>query len=100
MTAVRIYQPSKTAMQSGRAKTRDWLVEFETTDPLTPNPLMGWVKSYDMTQELHLLFPSLQEALHFATVNGFSYTVCNPSKISMVPKNYAFNFTNPRVRGC
>ena len=99
MTRIRIYQPSKTAMQSGWRKTERWLVEFETNDPLTTEPLMGWVKSSDMTQELHLFFPSLSEALHFAMINGFSYTVCNPSQVYLVPKNYAFNFTNPRVRG-
>lgn len=99
MTTVRIYQPSKTAMQSGRGKTKNWFVEFETKDPLTTDPLMGWVKSYDMTQELHLSFPSLREALRFATINGFSYNVCNPCKIFMAPKSYASNFTNPRVRG-
>lgn len=99
MTTVRIYQPSKTAMQSGWGKTKSWRVEFETDDPLITDPLMGWVKSYDMTQELHLSFPSLSEALHYATINRFSYIVCSPSKISMVPKSYGFNFTNPRVRG-
>ena len=57
MTRVRIYQPSKSAMQSGWRKTKRWLVEFETEDPLTPEPLMGWVKSYDMTQELRFSFP-------------------------------------------
>lgn len=99
MTTVRIYQPAKTAMQSGYGKTKEWWVEFETHDPLTTEPLMGWVKSDDMTQELHLEFPSLGEALHYATIYGFSYTVCTPSKVSIVPKNYASNFTNPRVRG-
>ena len=28
----RIYRPSKTAMQSGRAKTKDWVLEFEPAD--------------------------------------------------------------------
>lgn len=99
MTTVRIYQPAKTAMQSGLAKTKAWRVDFETQDPLTTEPLMGWVKSKNMTQELHLEFPSLSEALHYATTHGFSYTICSPSKISIIPKNYAANFTNPRVRG-
>jgi hypothetical protein len=99
MTTVRIYQPSKTAMQAGRGKTKRWVVEFETDDPLTTESLMGWVESYDMSQELSLSFPSLSEALHFAVVNGFSYTVCNPSKIFMIPKSYALNFTCPRIRG-
>jgi len=100
MTTVRIYQPAKTAMQSGLAKTKEWRVEFETHDPLIAEPLMGWVASNDMTQELHLEFSTLGEALRYAINHGFSYTVSTPPKVlSIVPKNYAWNFTNPRVRG-
>lgn len=99
MTTVRIYQSAKTAMQSGKAKTKNWHVEFETQDPLTPEPPMGWVKGTDMSQELHLEFPSLSEALHYAVTHGFQYTVCTPSRAPILPKNYASNFTNPRVRG-
>lgn len=99
MTIVRIYQPAKTAMQSGLAKTKEWRVEFETDDPPTPEPLMGWVKSNDMTQELHLEFSSLDEALRYAITHDYSYTVCHPPKVAIIPKNYASNFTNPRVRG-
>ena len=99
MTTVRIYQPSQTAMQSGKGKTENWLIEFETLDPLLPNPLMGWVESHDMSQELHLSFSSLTEAVDFAVRKGFEYTVQSPCKTSVPPKNYAFNFTCPRVRG-
>lgn len=99
MTTVRIYQPPKTAMQSGKGKTTLWLMELETADPLTTEPLMGWVASYDMSQELRLSFPSLEAALQFAKLKGFSYRICNPCKIFMTPKNYASNFTDPRIRG-
>lgn len=99
MTTVRIYQPSKTAMQSGQGKTKSWRVVFETSDPLTREPLMGWVQSYDMRQELRLVFPSLAEAIHYAVSHGFSYTVCNSHQIKRVPKSYAINFTCPRMRG-
>jgi hypothetical protein len=100
MTTVRIYQPSKTAMQSGKKKTRKWRIEFETKDPLLTEPLMGWVAAYDMSQELQLSFPTLREALEFAKEKGVSYTVYNPSTRVVAPKSYATNFTNPRVRGC
>lgn len=99
MTTVRIYQPSKTVMQSGKGKTKKWLLEFETADPLIAEPLMGWVESYDMSQELQLSFSSLSKAIDFAIGNGLSYTVYNRCKISTKPKTYAFNFTCPRVRG-
>lgn len=99
MTTVRIYQPSKTAMQSGKGKTKEWRVEFESEDSFLPDPLMGWVSSRDTSQQLYLRFPSLEEALHFAKIKGVNYTVCNPSNISSFPNQYGFNFTNPRVRG-
>lgn len=99
MTTVRIYQPSKTAMQYGKEKTKDWAMKFETTDPLIAEPLMGWVQSFDTRQQLQLTFPTLDEALQYAKSNGFSYMICNPSQISRGPKSYATNFTNLRVRG-
>lgn len=99
MTTVRIYQPSKTAMQSGKKKTRKWRVEFETKDPLLTESLMGWVAAYDMSQELQLSFSTLREALEFAKAKGVSYTVYNPRSVSVTPKSYATNFTCPRVRG-
>lgn len=99
MTTVRIYQPSKTAMQSGKSKTKKWRVTFETEDPLSAEPVMGWIQAHDMSQELQLFFPSLDSALRFVTIRGLSYTICNPSLNSPVAKNYAFNFLCPRVRG-
>ncbi len=53
MTA-RIYKPSKTAMQSGQAATKDWLLEFEPEEPRTIEPLMGWTSSGDMKQQVKL----------------------------------------------
>lgn len=99
MPRVRIYQSSKNAMQSGKGKTKGWHVEFETHDPLTADPLMGWVSSQDMSQELRLIFPTLEEALRFVKSKGLLYTVCNPPSIYFIPKNYGFNFTCPRIRG-
>lgn len=100
MAKVRIYQPSKTAMQSGKGKIKKWLMEFETKDPMTAHSLMGWVSSQDTSQQLHLTFLSLREAIRFAKEKGFNYTVYNPTEISIPPKNYALNFTCSRIRGC
>jgi NADH dehydrogenase (ubiquinone) Fe-S protein 4 len=38
---VRIYRPSKNAMQSGTDNTQRWEIEFETRERWE-NPLMGW----------------------------------------------------------
>ena len=49
----RIYQPPKNAMQSGRAGTHEWVLEFERLSPQRPDPLMGWIGSSDTQQQVH-----------------------------------------------
>ncbi|HAT34799.1 MAG TPA: ETC complex I subunit, partial [Rhodospirillaceae bacterium] len=53
---VRIFRPAKTAMQSGRAKTKDWLLVFEPQDRATPDPIMGWNGSADTRRQVRLEF--------------------------------------------
>jgi hypothetical protein len=55
MTA-RIYKPARTAMQSGAAKTKEWVLDYEPEQPRAVEPLMGWTSSGDMKQQLRLLF--------------------------------------------
>jgi hypothetical protein len=100
MAKVRIYQPSKTAMQSGKGKTKKWLMEFETKDPMATHSLMGWVSSQDTSQQLHLTFSCLREAISYAKEKGLIYTVYNPTQLSSPPKSYGINFTCSRIRGC
>ena len=54
--SARIYKPAKTAMQSGTAKTHDWVVDFDPEEPRHVEPLMGWTSSSDMRQQLRLRF--------------------------------------------
>ena len=61
MTA-RIYRPAKTAMQSGKAKTRDWQLDYDPEEPRQIESLMGWTSSADMKQQLRLQFASKEEA--------------------------------------
>lgn len=99
MPLVRIYQPSKSAMQSGKANTKVWYITAEPTDPLLSEPIMGWTSSTDMSQEVRLTFSSLEKAIEFARLKGLQYTIYNSTKIDSRPKNYGENFTCPRVRG-
>ena len=62
MTA-RIYRPAKTAMQSGNAKTKDWLLEYEPEEPRVVESLMGWTSSGDMKSQIRLSFASKDEAV-------------------------------------
>ena len=66
MALARIYRPAKTAMQSGKAKTRDWLLEFEPASARTVDPLMGWTSSDDMNGQVRLSFETSDEAIAYA----------------------------------
>lgn len=92
MMTVRIYQPPKSAMQSGKGHRNQWVVRFEPLTPSIPDPVMGWPSSTDMAQELSLSFPSLEKAIEFSKLRGLDYTIFSPSKIKLTPKNYAHNF--------
>lgn len=94
VSAVRIYQPAKTAMQSGRGKTRHWVVEFEPTAPRDTDPLMGWTSSSDTRSQLRLRFESREQAVAYAESKGLSYTVRQPHVRRIKPKNYADNFSS------
>ena len=93
---VRIFKPAKTAMQSGTAKTKEWLLESEPA-PKTVDPLMGWTSSRDTMQQVQLWFPTLEEATSYAEKSGWQYTVEQPNSRPVRPKAYADNFAYNRV---
>jgi hypothetical protein len=96
MARVRIYQPAKTAMQSGTAKTRAWVLEYEPATPREPDPLMGWASAADTLNEVHLRFDTLEAAVAFARKRGLDYTVIAPRVRTIRPKSYADNFRYDR----
>ena len=91
---VRIYKPAKTAMQSGRALTHEWLVEPDLYAPRTLEPIMGWTAADDTLVELlgKLRFPTCEEAVVFATRKGWEYTIVDPHVRQVTPRNYLDNF--------
>lgn len=91
MSTAKIYQPAKNAMQSGKAKTC-WQLEYEPEGARFNDPIMGWVGSADMKQELDLSFPTKELAIAYAVKNGLEYTVIEPEKPRMIIKSYADNF--------
>jgi len=95
---VRIYQPSKTAMQSGRGKTHNWVLEYEIETPRRPEPLMGWIASGDTLNQVRLRFPTKEEAVAFAERKGWSYDVAEARERRVQPKSYADNFRSDRPR--
>ncbi len=93
----RIFRPAKTAMQSGEARTKDWVLEFEPETPREIDPLMGWTGSRDMKAQIHLQFDSKDEAIAYATRNGIAYTVLEPKPRKAIRKSYAENFKFGRI---
>lgn len=98
MSKVRIYQPCRTAMQQGTAKTRSWLVEFEAGSPRTRDALMGWTSSGDTRTQLRLRFPTRDEAVAYAERNGLDFEVIEPKARRPKLKSYAENFRFDRAR--
>jgi hypothetical protein len=93
----RIFKPAKTAMQSGVARTKEWVLEFEPQAPRTIDPLMGWTGSQDPRQQVHLSFDTKEEAIAYAERNGIPYTVHEPDPRKPVLKSYAENFKYGRI---
>ena len=91
MKKARIYIPAKTAMQSGRGKTKKWILEFITKNT-SINPLMGWESSTDTLEEVVLRFSSKEKAIEYADSYDISYNVIEPKKKEFVIKSYADNF--------
>ena len=92
MPDVRIYKPTKTAMQSGTKKYDKWIIEFITDKPGI-NPLMGWESSTDTYSEVKLEFTSKELALDYAKKNKIEFEIIEPKLRKINKKSYADNFT-------
>ena len=92
MKKAKIYIPTKTAMQSGLAKTNKWIIEFKTKDSST-EPLMGWESSTDTLSELKLEFSTKESAIDYAKRNKIIFEVVEPKQRKILKKSYSDNFT-------
>jgi ETC complex I subunit conserved region len=95
MTA-RIYKPARTAMQSGNAKTKEWVLDFEPEQPRVVEPLMGWTASGDMKQELRLFFQTKEEAIAYCEREAIPYQVFESPLVRRPRIAYADNFAAGR----
>ena len=88
----KIYKPAKNAMQSGRANSTKWLLEYELETPRRPEPLMGWISSHDTLNQVRIQFDTKEEAVAFAEREGFEYSLSEPHARKVKPQNYIDNF--------
>lgn len=94
----RIYQPARTAMSSGTAKTKDWVLEFASDQSREVDPLMGWTSSGDTQAQVRLTFDSKEAALDYAKDKGIDAIVSEPKKRkpNIRPGGYGDNFATGR----
>jgi len=90
--AARIYKPAKTAMQSGQANTKAWVLDFEPEEPRQVEPLMGWTSSADMNSQIRLSFDSREEAVAYCERNGIGYQVSEEKPAARRGVSYSDNF--------
>lgn len=90
----RIYKTPKSAMQSGRSRTGDWVLQFEPGEPKRIDPLTGWFGSGDTRAQVRLAFPTAEAAVEYAQAKGWPYEVeaAPAAKAEIKPKSYADNF--------
>lgn len=94
----RIYKPARTAMQSGVAKTRGWVLDFAPESAREVDPLMGWTSSSDMQSQVRLRFDTKDAALEYAQAHGIDAQVFEPKtrKPNVRPGGYGDNFATNR----
>lgn len=94
----RIYRPARSAMQSGTAKTHDWILEFVPADARFIDPLMGWTGSEDTESQVTLRFNTSAEAVAYAKAHGLAYQLFEPKPRAHVLRQngYGDNFSAQR----
>jgi hypothetical protein len=95
MTA-RIYRPAPNAMQSGRGKSKDWVLVFEPASPREIEPLMGYTSSADTQSQVRLSFATLEDAEAYARSSGIAYTIQPSHQPSPKRNSYSDNFRADR----
>lgn len=89
---VRIYKPAKTAMQSGRAKTERWILEYEVDGCRAPEALMGWTSAGDTLNQVRMQFDTAEDAVAHAERQGWGYSVEPVRERRVKPRNYSDKF--------
>lgn len=91
----RIYRPARAATQSGRAKTHEWVLEFER-GAVSPEALMGWQSTGETESQVRLSFATRDEAIAFARRAGLPHQVTDPPEPRRIIKAYSDNFAYGR----
>jgi hypothetical protein len=92
MAKARIYQWTKSTMQSGKARTGQWMLEYEPSEARQPDPLTGWAGSGDTASQLRMSFPTLEAAQGYAEREGIAFHVIPAPERKLKLQAYSDNF--------
>ena len=92
----RIYQPSPSATQSGRAGSSKWVIDFAASGHRSIDPLTGTTRSSDTRAQIELSFETLEEAVAYAKANNIPHRVMRPKTVKRIHRSYADNFAYDR----
>lgn len=95
--SARIYQPAKTAMSSGMANTRQWVLEFAAEGARGKDAFTGWNSIEGTANQVRLKFDTLEEAQSYAASKGIAARIDMPHKRKRRIKAYSDNFKHDRV---
>ena len=88
----RIFKPARSAMQSGKGKSKPWRLEHDAEAPRTADPMMGWTSFGDTRQQLKLCFDTKEDAVAYAERNGIAYVIAAEPPVRASKKSYSDNF--------
>jgi hypothetical protein len=98
LTIARIFRPTRGATQSGHARTKAWLLEYERSEAREIEPLMGWTGTSETESQVKVPFDTREEAVAFAQKLGIPYEVEEPSpERERRGLSYSDNFKSSRV---
>ena len=92
MTIARISELDRKTTQSGKAIAGRWLLEFERSQPVKPDPLTGWNGSGDTKPQVRLNFASKEAAIAYCEKHGLGFHIVRASPVRMKIQAYADNF--------
>ena len=98
MAVARIFRPTRTATQSGRARTKSWVLVFEAAAARSIEPLMGWTSSSDMNSQVKIGFDTKEDAVAYADKHGLTYRIDEPPvQGTRQGLSYSDNFKSTRL---
>lgn len=84
-------------MQSGKAKTRLWLLEFLFPPIFFKDEITGWTGSTNTLTQAKLQFKTAQEAIQYAEHHKIELFIESPKQPVLTPRAYSDNFRFDRI---